>query len=118
MTRKNKTGFTLIAAVAMLTCACATQWSSRKETAEALDRVLAGDHRSVENKARDRYRHPKETLLFFGLRPEMTVVEVWPGSGGWYTEIIAPMVREKGQYYAAHWDPEPENQRTTDGLRA
>ena len=38
---------------------------------------------------RDRYRHPRETLAFFGVRPGDTVVEIWPG-GGWYTEILAP----------------------------
>ena len=46
-------------------------------TSAALERILAGDHRAESNRARDSYRHPKETLLFFGIRPEMTVVEVW-----------------------------------------
>ena len=64
-----------------------------------IDAVLIGGHRSAENKARDKYRHPKETLLFFGLRPDMTVVEISPGRG-WYTEILAPVLREC-QYYAA-----------------
>ena len=66
----------------------------------ALDAAIAGSHRSAANKARDRYRHPKETLEFFGLRPEMTVVEIWPG-GGWYTDILAPVLRERGKLYAA-----------------
>lgn len=65
-----------------------------------LDRALAGEHRAVENRARDRYRHPKETLKFFGLRPDLTVVELWPG-GGWYTEILAPFLRPRGKLYAA-----------------
>jgi predicted methyltransferase len=73
-------------------------------TAAALDRVLAGDHRSQANRARDAYRHPKNTLLFFGIRPDMTVVEVWPGAG-WYTEILAPLLRERGKLYAAQLDP-------------
>jgi len=67
-----------------------------------IERVLAGDHRSDRNRARDVYRHPKETLRFFGLRPDMHVVEVWPG-GGWYTEVLAPLLREHGTYYAAHY---------------
>ncbi len=46
------------------------------------------------------YRHPKQGLLFFGIRPDMTVVEVWP-SGGWWTEILAPLLKERGKYYAA-----------------
>ena len=65
-----------------------------------LDDVIDGPHRSEENRARDQYRHPKETLLFFGLKPEMTVVEISPGAG-WYTEIIAPVLRQKGKFIAA-----------------
>ena len=75
-----------------------------------LDRAIAGDHREDENRARDAHRHPKETLLFFGLRPDMTVVEIYP-SAGWFTEIIAPVVREHGRLYAARfavsWDKAP-----------
>jgi predicted methyltransferase len=112
------TGLTFVAVALLATSACATRWSSRQETAQALDRVLAGDQRSVRNKARDQSRHPKETLLFFGIRPEMTVVEVWPGSGGWYTEILAPLLREKGVYYAAQWEPDPGNEFITNGLKA
>jgi predicted methyltransferase len=56
--------------------------------------------RSESNRARDAWRHPRETLGFFGVEPDDTVVEIWPG-GGWYTEILAPLVRERGTYYAA-----------------
>ena len=63
-------------------------------------------HRSAANKARDRYRHPKETLEFFGIRPEMTVVEIWPGPG-WYSEILAPLLRDRGKLYAAHYGSKP-----------
>ena len=65
-----------------------------------IDQAMVGDHRAEVNKARDKYRHPKETLLFFGLRPDMAVVEISP-SRGWYTEILAPALRDRGQYYAA-----------------
>lgn len=65
-----------------------------------IDAVLAGAHRSDANRARDVYRHPKETLAFFGVTPASTVIEVWPG-GGWYTEVLAPLVRSKGAYSAA-----------------
>ena len=75
-------------------------------TSAALDGALAGDHRSEENRARDKYRHPKETLAFFGFRADMTVVEVWPG-GGWYTEILAPALKEKGTLYAAQYSVNP-----------
>jgi predicted methyltransferase len=71
-------------------------------TRAALETVLAGGHRTAQFAERDGERHPLETLSFFGLRKDMTVVEVWP-SGGWYTEILAPVLRESGTYYAAHW---------------
>ena len=61
-----------------------------------LESILAGPHRSTAHKARDRYRHPKETLTFFGLQPDMNVVEVWPITG-WYTEILAPYLRALSQ---------------------
>jgi len=64
-----------------------------------IDRAMTGSHRSDVNKTRDKYRHPKETLLFFGLKPNMTLVEITPGAG-WYTEILAPVMRG-GNYYAA-----------------
>lgn len=65
-----------------------------------IDSVIAGDWRSAENKARDVYRHPKETLAFFGVTPGQTVIEITPG-GGWYTEILAPLLKGQGQYIGA-----------------
>lgn len=70
------------------------------ELEELIDQAMAGDHRDPAFVARDKYRNPKETLKFFGLKPEMTVVEIWP-SKGWYTEILAPVLRNRGVYYAA-----------------
>lgn len=78
----------------------------------AFDGVIAGDWRTPGFTERDRYRHPAETLAFFGLRPHHTVVEITPG-GGWYAEILAPYVREEGRYVAAVVDPAalPEDRR-------
>jgi predicted methyltransferase len=93
---------------------------AQQGSAAAIDAALAGSHRSDANKARDRYRHPKETLEFFGLRPEMTVVEIWPG-GGWYTEVLAPVLRERGKLYVAQYGskpPFPYQQREMDTLAA
>jgi len=75
-------------------------------TNAALDAAIAGSHRSEANRARDQYRHPKETLAFFGLRRDMTVVEIWPG-GGWYTEILAPVLRDTGKLYVAEYGSTP-----------
>lgn len=69
----------------------------------ALDAALAGNWRDAKNAARDSYRHPRETLAFFGVGPGDTVVEITPG-GGWYTEILAPYLHDKGHYVAAVWD--------------
>jgi len=80
--------------------------------AMSFDDVIAGDWRTPEFVERDRYRNPAETLSFFGLEPSDTVIEITPG-GGWYAEILAPYVRENGQYVAAVVDPEalPEDRR-------
>lgn len=92
-----------LAITALLLAGCATPPTSDPATMTALDAILAGEHRATENRARDAYRHPKETLQFFGIRQDMTVVEVWPGAG-WYTEILAPLLRDRGQLYAAVLD--------------
>ncbi|MAB10860.1 MAG: hypothetical protein CMF06_06565 [Hyphomonas sp.] len=60
-----------------------------------LDAAIASDLRSPEEKARDEWRHPKETLEFLGIEPDDTVVEIWPG-GGWYTNILAPWLASGG----------------------
>ena len=61
------------------------------------NKILKSDHRSQTNKARDKFRNPKQTLEFFGLKPDTNVMEITPGKG-WYTEIIAPFVMEDGTF--------------------
>jgi predicted methyltransferase len=73
-------------------------------TGHSLEELAKAAHRSAENIARNASRHPVETLEFFGLKPDMTVIEILP-AGGWYTEIIAPYVAEEGKLYAAHFSP-------------
>lgn len=70
----------------------------------ALATAIAGDWRKADNRKRDMYRHPAETLTFFGLKADATVVEITPG-GGWYTEILAPYLKADGKYVAAVVDP-------------
>ena len=113
MFAKQNPALALLAA-AVLIAGCAVT-STREATAQALDNILADPHRSEADRARDRYRHPKDTLLFFGVRPEMTVLEVWP-EPGWYTDIIAPLVRDRGKYYAAVMEPDPASQFVTGRL--
>jgi predicted methyltransferase len=95
--------FDLFRPLAMLALAAGCSGAPVADNATgALDAAIAGPHRTAAFKARDRYRHPRETLAFFGFRPDMHVVEVWPGAG-WYAEILGPALRERGRYYAAHY---------------
>lgn len=88
-------GLAVVASLAAWSAVCA-------QSIEALlDQAIAGEHRSRAEKARDVYRHPRDTLLFFGLKPDMTVVEIWPAAG-WYSQILAPVLRDKGKLYLAH----------------
>jgi len=93
------------ASAAMARAAGAASPPATAASPAALAEVIAGAHRTAENRARDRYRHPAETLAFFGIQPQMSVIEIWPAAG-WYTEILAPYLRAQGRYVAAHWDPQ------------
>lgn len=64
--------------------------------------AAVADSARVSKSARDAYRNPAETLAFFGLKQDMTVIEIWPG-GGWYTEILNSVVKDKGQLIGAHF---------------
>jgi predicted methyltransferase len=100
---------------AFLLTACASTESSSDSISQA---VKAPER--AEQSARDVYRHPQQTLDFFGLKDDMTVVEIWPG-GGWYTSILNPIVKDNGQLYAAHFHPfegaPGYYQRSLDGFK-
>ena len=81
----------------------AEQQTADEKTVTALKAIIAGTHRSDAEKARDQYRHPVETLTWFGVKDNMIVVEIWPG-GGWYTTILALFLQERGTYYAANFE--------------
>ena len=76
---------------------------------------LAGPQRPDAERARDGYRHPLETLEFFGLKDDMTVVELAPG-GGWYSAVLAPVLRDRGKLLVAAGDPkgDPKSESTQD----
>ena len=79
-------------------------------TDELLTKAVDSEARPIADKARDQYRHPVETLQFFGLNKDMTVLEVEPGEG-WYTRILAPVLKDKGQLIVtstANLDPESD----------
>jgi len=79
--------------------------------------AVSGDHRSAKNKARDQYRHPQQTLEFFGFKSDMTVVEITPG-GGWYTEILAPALKGKGKLIGAHYPDTGEDNYYSNSRKA
>ena len=91
------------------------QAASGPEAADPLATALAGEHRSQDNRARDMWRHPQDTLTFFGFNPSATVVEITPGGGGWYTEILAPALKGEGTLIATIIDPASvSNERARD----
>ncbi len=94
-----KTTMRVIAASLLAVSASLT---STLASADAITDAVKNDNRSADAKARDEYRHPQQTLRFFGIEPDMTVVEIWPG-GGWYADILAPLLKDDGNYIAAHF---------------
>lgn len=95
-------------AFALATALAFSPLTMESAQADGLDNALNAPHRTVEEKARDQYRHPAETLRFFDVEADMTVVEIWPGSKGWYTAILAPYLHDNGTYYAAQFPPDSE----------
>ncbi|MBA2405306.1 MAG: class I SAM-dependent methyltransferase [Bdellovibrionales bacterium] len=99
--------------------ACASKQPEKAKPVipQTIAEAVASNYRTEENTKRDIYRHPFETLAFFGLKPEMNVVEIAPGAG-WYMEIIAPLVSQKGKYTMAipTLNPEKAYQVTNDKL--
>ena len=80
-----------------------TAATAQAETLDpALKQFIDGPQRSEKNRARDPYRHPAEVLTFFGVKPDSVVVEILPGASGYWTEILAPYLRDKGRYIAAN----------------
>jgi len=100
MFRPLRMSFILLAGVLLVSVAGANPATSPDGTTALLQKAVNGDWRSAAHKARDPYRHPIETLQFFGLKPDMTVIELDPG-GGWYTEILAPVLHDHGHLLEA-----------------
>ena len=112
--------FFLPALAAALLPACA----SAPMQDDALVAQLRAPHRSERNVVRDPHRHPVETLAFFGVRAHSVVVEILPGSGGYYMEILAPYLQAKGRFIAANRDEtavspyKEDHQKLLDRLKA
>lgn len=95
----------LLSLALLLTLALSASVSAASPTVDRLRAIADGEHRGQGDRARDAHRHPVETLSWMGIREDMTVVEITPGAG-WYTDILAPFLRDDGVYYAAGFDPE------------
>lgn len=104
-------GAVLICA-AMLACTPA-----QRQGPDELERLAGSPHRTARNVARDGARHPVEVLRFFGVKPHHSVVEILPGSAGYYMEILAPYLKEKGRYIAADRDRSAAPQYLADHAR-
>lgn len=101
MFRRNCSAFMMLAGILLIASAASASPAVPADSSTALlQKAVNGDWRSAAHKARDQYRHPIETLQFFGLRPDMTVIELQPG-GGWYTEILAPVLYANGHLLEA-----------------
>ena len=87
-------------AMILLLAVAAASAVAADAASDPLAAAIASPARTPKSAARDVYRHPLETLRFFGVRPDQTVVEIWPGRG-WYMEILAPYLQDRGRYYAA-----------------
>jgi predicted methyltransferase len=113
-----KSGFArLLAGVLFLSGSAMLPSVVKAQDSEAVIRLaVANSQRSAKSQARDVYRHPVETLNFFGLRPNMNVVELWPG-GGWFTEILAPLLADKGKLTVTNFDPNSPDKDTAAGAK-
>ena len=101
MTRARYTPSILLAGILALAMpAIAAPTDASTGTTASLHTAVTGSWRSPAHKARDQYRHPVETLQFFGIKPDMTVIELQPGAG-WYTEILAPFLYASGHLFEA-----------------
>ncbi|MEN9705572.1 MAG: hypothetical protein RLZZ393_1451 [Pseudomonadota bacterium] len=100
MTRHPRHPLAGLLLASLIIAGCADQ-PTRVQTAAALDAVIGDAARPEGDRARDAWRHPHQTLLFFGLRTDLAVAEIAPGGNGWYTQILAPLLREHGRLIAA-----------------
>ncbi len=89
--------------------AMAPAWADELSVEARIEAAMLGEHRSESNIDRNRYRHPVGTLTFLGLEDGMNVMEIWPGAG-WYSEILAPVMRHHGQFVVATWDVDVPDQ--------
>jgi predicted methyltransferase len=95
---------TALAALALFASFAPSSFAGNQKALKGIEKAVAGDWRKPEAKSRDTERHPVDALMFWGLEPGMTILELQPG-GGWWTEILAPYAKaNKGEFYATAAD--------------
>ena len=96
----------IVSVLALILTACSNDADSTSASSNLAEEVqtaganladVVAHERRDENRARDEWRHPMDTLSFFGIEPDMTIVEVLPGNGGWYTQILNPFTADQGR---------------------
>ncbi|MFT4941186.1 MAG: putative methyltransferase [Paraglaciecola sp.] len=111
--------FTQLSKFVLFTVIFSTLLAPSLTYADALIDAVADENRPLKQRLRDEYRHPQQTLRFFDVRADMAVAEISPG-GGWYSNIIAPLLKANGTYYAAHYyideNTNPYYQKSLDGF--
>ena len=105
-----KTGCLAVFIGAVFSANSIAMGSEVESNIEVITPILNSDHRSEENKARDAFRHPQKIIEFYDIKPSDTVLEVWPGNG-WYSEILGPYLKDKGQLVAATFGINNENSK-------
>lgn len=98
----KRTITSIVVALCLLSPAATVVATDAEQWRERLTELAEDPARGAANLQRNQYRHPVETLLFFGIEPQMSVLELWPVRG-WYTEIIAPFVKDQGRLTVAHF---------------
>lgn len=93
---------TVISAILLTGCCLSAAKIAAEPNTELLEQLTNSDQRSAQHIARNEFRNPVATLQFFGIEPNMSVLEVWPAHG-WYTEILAPYLKDQGQLTLAQF---------------
>ena len=115
MTKISRRSFLGLAAAMLFAAGSAT---ASEVDVSKLRALVDGPQRSAKNVARDPYRHPFEVLSFFGVGPDATVVEIDPGGAGYWTEIVAPYLKDRGRYIAANGPKDSPSEEVQRGNAA
>lgn len=104
--------------VLSLSLLCGSAQAADSNAQQELQSAVNGSWRTAENRARDQHRHPLQTLAFFGVKPNATVIELFPSGKAYYAEILAPFLRNSGQYIAINTGDDSEDKGQSEKFAA